>query len=378
VGESVGVGLGASGETVATWGRGDDASVSARSEHTAFRSLPEVDIGGLYSDEVRERERAARELGRACRDAGFCYVVGHRVSPRLIQGLLRQAAAFFALPREQKLEYYIGKSQNHRGYVPPGEEVFYGGARDQKEAFDLCFELPDGQVDAHDNPFAGPNVWPALSGFREAVSGYYAAVFELGCRLLSGFARALDLPESFFDRYVTTPPSQLRLLHYPPDPAADVAFGIGAHTDYECFTILLPTAPGLEVMNGAGDWVDAPPRAAAFVVNVGDMLETWTNGELTATSHRVRKLTEERFAFPLFFSCDYAVEVAPLPQFVTPERPARYPAVKAGEHLYAQTVQSFSYLKQRLSRGDLVLPEHARPLSSYGQEARVSHGRSQG
>jgi isopenicillin N synthase-like dioxygenase len=174
---------------------------------------------------------------------------------------------------------------------------------------------------------------------------------------------------------VNAPPSQLRMLHYPPNPAADITVGIGAHTDYECFTILLPTKPGLEVMNGAGHWIDAPPRPDAFVVNIGDTLEMWTNGSLVATSHRVRKVSEERFSFPLFFSCDYEVEVAPLPQFVTAERPALYPPVKAGEHLYAQTLQSFTYLKERLSRGELSLPDTARPLSSFGQEGKVIHGR---
>jgi len=343
-----------------------------RSEHTAFQSLPEVDVAGLYSDDAGERARTASHLGRACRDAGFFYLSGHRISEALIAQLLAKTAAFFGLPREQKLEYYIGKSPNHRGYVPPGEEVFYGGARDQKESFDLCFEVPN---DTRTHPFAGANVWPALPGFREVVGAYYGAVFELGQRLLRGFALALDLPEPFFDRFVTAPPSQLRMLHYPPHPSADVTVGIGAHTDYECFTILLPTSPGLEVMNGAGEWIDTPPRPGTFVVNIGDMLETWTNGELVATSHRVRKVADERYSFPLFFSCDYEVEVAPLPQFVGPERPARYPAVKAGEHLYAQTVQSFSYMKERLARGELELPKGAQPLSSFGQEGRVIHER---
>jgi isopenicillin N synthase-like dioxygenase len=346
-----------------------------RAAHGAFQSLPVVDVSGLYADDVETRREAAQRLGAACREAGFFYLTGHRVSARLIEELLAQSAAFFALPNDGKLEYYIGKSRNHRGYVPPGEEVFYGGARDQKESFDLCFELPDGAEDARRDPFAGANVWPALPGFREAVGSYYAAVFELGRRLLSGFALALDLPETFFDRFVTAPPSQLRMLHYPPNPAPDVTVGIGAHTDYECFTILLPTKPGLEVMNGAGEWIDAPPRPDAFVVNIGDTLEMWTNGALVATSHRVRKVSEERFSFPLFFSCDYEVEVAPLPQFVTAERPARYPPVKAGEHLYAQTLQSFTYLKERLSRGELSLPDTARPLSSFGQEGKVIHGR---
>jgi isopenicillin N synthase-like dioxygenase len=349
-----------------------------RAVHGAFQALPVVDVSGLYADELEVRRASAQALGQACREAGFCYVAGHGVEEANIAGLMAAAQEFFALSDERKLEYYIGKSTNHRGYVPPGEEVFYGGARDQKESFDLCFELPCDAADSRRNHFAGANVWPTLPGFREAVSRYYAAVFDLGRRLLRGFALAFDLPETFFDHFVTAPPSQLRMLHYPPNPAPEVTVGIGAHTDYECFTILLPTTPGLEVMNGAGEWIDAPPRPGAFVVNIGDTLEMWTNGALVATSHRVRKVNSERFSFPLFFACDYETEVAPLPQFVGAERPARYPPVKAGEHLYAQTLQSFRYLKDRLARGELQLPNGARPLSSFGQEGKVIHERGVG
>lgn len=346
----------------------------SRSGHTAFQSLPLVDVSGLYASERESRRRAARALVDAARDAGFFYLTGHRISDELVQGLLEEAARFFSQPDEVKLSHYIGKSPNHRGYVPPGEEVFYGGARDQKEAFDLCFEAS--AAVAH--PFAGPNVWPDLPGFRAAVGAYYQAAFELGRRLLAGFALGLDLPESFFDRFVSAPPSQLRLLHYPPHPAPEVTVGIGAHTDYECFTILLPTSPGLEVMNGAGEWIDAPPRPGAFVVNIGDTLEMWTNGTLVATSHRVRKVEQERYSFPLFFACDYDVVVEPLPQFVSAERPARYAPLKAGEHLYAQTLQSFRYMKERLERGEVSLPDGARPLSSFGQEGKVIYEREAG
>ena len=179
-------------------------------------------------------------------------------------------------------------------------------------------------------------------------------------------------PPDALDGHFTKPPSQLRLIHYPfdPDPAAD-APGIGAHTDYEVFTLLLPTAPGLEVMNSAGAWIDAPPVAGALVVNIGDMLEVWSNGTFTATSHRVRKVGEERYSFPLFFSCDYWTEVAPLPAFVSADRPAAYEPIVAGEHLHVQTAQTFTYLKERVARGELVLPQKRRALSSFGQEARM-------
>jgi isopenicillin N synthase-like dioxygenase len=104
-------------------------------------------------------------------------------------------------------------------------------------------------------------------------------------------------------------------------------------------------------------------------VNIGDMLETWTNGEFVATTHRVRKVTEERWSFPLFFNVDHDTLVAPLPRFVRDGEPERV-ALRAGEHLFAQTAQSFTYLKRRIAAGELALPEGSLSLSSFGQEAR--------
>ncbi|MET8415320.1 isopenicillin N synthase family dioxygenase [Streptomyces sp. NPDC005134] len=331
---------------------------------TSFTELPVVDITALRTGRPEERAYALAELGRAARETGFLYLSGHGIDPALFDRLLDAAKAFFARPVEEKMACWIGKSSNHRGYVPEGEEVFAGATPDRKEAFDLSLELPEVT-----GPLLGPNQWPALSGFREPVTAWYDAVLALGHTLFGGFAEALGLPRDAFAPYLTRPTSQLRLIHYPYDPTAEDRPGIGAHTDYECFTLLRPTAPGLEVMNGAGEWIDAPPLDDCFVVNTGDLLELWTNGEFAATSHRVRKVTEERYSFPLFCTVDYDTLIAPLPAFTGPGRPAR-PGVVAGEHLYAQTVQTFGYLGRRLADGETTLPAGALPLSSFGQEAR--------
>ena len=276
--------------------------------------------------------------------------------------------ARFGQPYEIKLESYIGRSSNHRGYVPEGEEEL-GDGKDRKETFDLALDLDRDDVPA-DHPMLGPNQWPDLPGFRDDIMGYYSAVFTVGRRLLRAFARALGLRADFFDSYVTKPPSQLRLIHYPYDPAATDVRGIGAHTDYECFTLLLPTAPGLEVMNGAGEWIDAPPVPGALVVNIGDMLEYWSGGAFVATSHRVRKVAEERYSFPLFFAVNYDTAVAPLNG-----NEADAPLI-SGEHLFAQTAQNFRYLKQRQQSGALVLPANARQLGTFGQHALSKSARS--
>lgn len=322
----------------------------------SFDVVPVVDITGLASADPAQRRAVAGRLGQAARDVGFLYVRGHGLPDDLYEGVLAAARGFFGQPMDAKLAAYIGRSVNHSGYVPEGEEVFADGKIDRKEAFDVNLDAPEGGA-----PMLGPNLWPDAPDFREPVGAYYSAVAGLARRLFRGFALALDLPEDHFDPHLKRPPSQLRLIHYPFDPQAADARGIGAHTDYEFFTILRSTEPGLEVMNGDGRWIDAPPQPGCFVINIGDMLEAWTNGVFTATSHRVRKVQAERYSFPFFAACDYDTVVAPHPSFVSAERPARYPALVSGEHLYAQTVSTFAYLKAKRGQG-------AQP--AFGQAAK--------
>jgi len=337
-----------------------------------------VDIGGLDSDSPAVRAGVARALDDAAQSAGFLYVTGHGVPEDSTTALVAQAAAFFAMSDDAKQRYHIGKSSNHRGYVHPGEEVFYGQSKDTKEAFDLALDLPANDPDfVAGNRLLGPNVWPhELPEFKPVVSSYHSRALALGRRLLRGFALALGLPEAHFDALVQKPPSQLRLLHYPGGGARDAgAMGIGSHTDYECFTILHTTGPGLEVMNAEGEWIDAPPLPSAFVVNIGDLLEVLTNGRWVSTTHRVRPVQSERYSFPLFFCLDYHTVVEPLAAFVPPSEAPRYGRLVAGEHLLAQTAQSFGYLKALVAAGALRLPEASLGLSSFGRDRATAEGR---
>jgi len=336
---------------------------------TSFTSVPIVDVSGLRSPDPAERDHVADEIGRAACEVGFFYVGGAGVDEVLFERMLESTKAFFALPFEEKMRTYIGLSKCHRGYVPVGEEGVESGKPDLKEAFDTALDLPADDPDyLAGNPMLGPNTWPDLPGFADAVTAYYHAVLDVGQRLLRAFAVPLGEDPDTFSRHATKTPSQLRLVHYPYNPDAEDGQGIGAHTDYECFTLLKPTAPGLEVLNGAGEWIDVPPVPGTFVVNIGDMLELWTNGAYVATSHRVRKVKEERYSFPLFFNVDYHTEVKPLPQFASRDGKERC-ALRAGEHLFAQTAQTFAYLRNRVESGELVLPDGSLKTGQFGQQA---------
>jgi isopenicillin N synthase-like dioxygenase len=331
---------------------------------SAFTTLPVVDISELSSSNREERHKVAEALGRAASEVGFLYITGHGVAPSLTEELKAAARDYFSQPLDVKLSNYIGRSENHSGYVPEGEEQFAGGSRDKKEAYDIGFEYsgPDKA-----RVLLGGNQWPDLPGFKPAVQAYYAAVLDLGRRLFQGFTLALGLEEDALASLATTPPSQLRLIHYPfNSEVAEDRPGIGAHTDYECFTVLLPTAPGLEVLNSAGEWIDVPIVKDAFVVNIGDMMEVLSNGRFVATSHRVRKVATERYSFPMFCSLDYDVVIAPIAGLQPGPGAKSYAPVKCGDHLFAQTAQTFQYLKLRVANGEIELPEGSLGLSSFG------------
>jgi isopenicillin N synthase-like dioxygenase len=304
--------------------------------------LPLVDISRLGSDRIEDRRAVARDLDRACAETGFLYVSGAQLDGALFDRLVARAKAYFALDPATKMECYIGLSENHSGYVPVGEEQFGEGSADLKEAYDVnCdYILPMGR-----QPLLGPNLWPAMHGFRDDVLAYYRHVTGIGRLLFRAFALALGLAEDHFDAHTRYPPSQLRLIHYPFDADAQDRPGIGAHTDYECFTLLFATAPGLQVVDKQGEWADVPLLPGTLIMNVGDMMEILSNGRYVATRHRVKTVPEERYAFPLFHACDYDYVVAPVIRGETP----RYAPVKGGEHLYRQTAQTFAYLKRRVA-----------------------------
>lgn len=340
-----------------------------KDKHIAFQHLPIVDISLLSSEDLSERKKVAKELGLAASEVGFLYVTGHGISPDVIERLKDKTREYFLQPLDKKMTDYIGNSLNHSGYVPEGEEQLSSqyAMVDNKEAYDVNFDFLH---ETGRRPMLGPTQWSKLPGFKEDIKAYYDEAISLSRQLFKGFALALGLPENTFESIVTSPPSQLRLIHYPfNENSPENRPGIGAHTDYECFTILLPTAPGLEVLNGAGEWIDVPIVEGAFVINIGDMLEILSNGNFVATSHRVRKVAEERYSFPLFCACDYDTVISPLGELIDPDVPSRYSPLACGDHLYAQTIQSFAYLKKRLASGDIQLPEGSKSLSSFGQKA---------
>ncbi|MBS1300769.1 isopenicillin N synthase family oxygenase [Loktanella sp. SALINAS62] len=324
-------------------------------EHAlATPGLPLVSVADLWSGDPARVRAVADQMGRAAREYGFFRIRDHGIDLAIIERTYAAAERFFARPDSEKRRYYIGDSPNHRGYVPFTEKGDYPDEVNRSyEAFDLGLDLPQDDPDfLAGNRILGPNVWPDMPEFRKDVSTYYNRVSALGLMICSALEMHLNLPVGAMTNHMTKPISQLRLLHYVRNAATTDAKSVnmGAHTDYECLTLLHTRNRGLQVMTQDDTWIDVPPDPAVLVVNIGDMLEAWSNGLFRSTPHRVLNLSPERFSLPYFVAANYDTVIAPFPQLVSKKRGSRYEPFCAGQHLERMLVRDFPYFKSLAQR----------------------------
>jgi isopenicillin N synthase-like dioxygenase len=264
--------------------------------------IPVIDLGA---------SGVAERIGRACREDGFFYVVGHGVDEDLQRRLEIHSREFFDQDLERKLAIRMALGGSAwRGYFPPGGE-FTSGRPDLKEGLYFGAELPADDP----RPLHGPNLFPEHPpGLRDTVLAYLDAMTDLGHRLMAEIALSLGLPASYFaERYTADPLILFRIFNYPPAEDPTDSWGVGEHTDYGLLTILKQDGNGgLQVRSRSG-WIDATPIPGSFVCNIGDMLDRLTGGRYRSTPHRVRPSVERhRLSWPFFFDPNLAADVTPV------------------------------------------------------------------
>jgi isopenicillin N synthase-like dioxygenase len=146
------------------------------------------------------------------------------------------------------------------------------------------------------------------------------------------------LDRDYFTDKFSHPMALLRGNYYPARPywAGDKDFGIAAHTDYGCVTLLATDGVGgLEAQSRDGQWVSVVAESGEFIINFGEMLQMWTDGAVRATPHRVRGSDQERISVPLFFNPNYDTNVAPL---------GAGKRIHAGDHLTKRFEETYVHL----------------------------------
>ncbi|SEF62805.1 isopenicillin N synthase family dioxygenase [Marinobacterium lutimaris] len=313
-------------------------------------SLPIISLAKLNSQDPAERQAVADELGRACREVGFFYVIDHGIPQPVIDRVFSDARRFFDLPLAQKEALSIKRSAHNRGYVAMADEQLNPAAgADMKEAFNIGVELaPDHPDLLADKPFRGPNFWPEMPDWREQMLEYFDACVELGRLIHRGLSLDLGVDEQFFARHLANPLATLRMLRYP--ASADAVKrddgGAGAHTDYGNITILATDGvAGLEVSTRDGDWIQAPSVPGAFVCNIGDCLMRWSNDTYVSTPHRVRPPESERYSVAFFMEADPDSIVDP--RELRPDEEPKYEPVRFVDYLTGRLNATYGFRAEK-------------------------------
>ncbi|KAI9906645.1 hypothetical protein PsorP6_016265 [Peronosclerospora sorghi] len=293
--------------------------------------IPVVDIGGLMSFPTDEDLDAAlgdpaeealheivKEIAAAARAWGFFYIGNHSVPKHDVDQFQAAMRSFFRLPTSVKSSIRR-RATNARGYF---NDELTKHRTDWKECLDF------GSVEEDTSPGSGSherlgedaNQWPEeklVPGFRQVMRHYFGQMEHLSRRLLKVFAVALGAEPAFFDPFFDRDSSSfLRLNHYPVAPEPAMTMGVHHHTDAGALTILLQDdqVASLQVYHrDSQTWTLVPSRKDTFTINIGDMLQVWSNDKFIAPLHRVLAHSDaDRFSAPFFYNPSYKTHVKPI------------------------------------------------------------------
>ena len=302
-------------------------------------TIPVVDLAEFVNGTTNQKSSFVQELGKAYEDVGFVAVKNHGISADLIADLYKYVQQFFSLPSDRKKKFEIPELAGQRGYTSFGREHAKGSdAPDLKEFFQygqivtanhkLKSEYPDNVI------------VDEIPGFNETLFRAYRAFEKSRTSLLQAIALYLDLDEHYFDEFVEEGNSIVRAIHYPPitsEPKS--AIRAEQHEDINLITLLVgASADGLQILTKANEWVSVTSLPDQIVVNVGDMLQRFTNNKLKSTTHRVVNPPRElwhtsRFSIPFFLHPKSAMSLAALDNCVDELHPKVYADITAGEYL---------------------------------------------
>lgn len=321
-------------------------------KRVAFSSIPIIDFSDAYSSDLYARKTVADQIRKASIEVGFFYISNHGISQALIDQVFSVAKDFFALPLEEKMELHVSKHKHHAGYIAVGGEKLHDqdkdASADRKESLEISIGLQDKPTSTTlgSDTFRSETEW--LNGYPEIqniMATYYNKMWELARLFNRIVALALELPENFFEYAFSRPITNIRCLSYPPLPPDtskhEKSRACGEHSDYLSYNLLVQDdIGGLEVLNSAGEWIEATPVPGTFVVNTGDLISHWTNDLFASTIHRVTRNQTDRVRNAIAFftgpNTDALIEC--LPSCKEPEKAPKYPPITTGE-----------YLQQRLS-----------------------------
>ena len=226
--------------------------------------------------DILDEDNNWQKLHEAFQTVGFVYAKTD-YEHNNAESVLDYAKKYFALPSDVKNSQAYNSTESNTGYQGMIESLTPGTPADLKEAFNWCEY--------------GENNWLDNEQKRTCLSW---CVSQLGLTngILHMIETAFGLEEfSLIFKHLESKSTTTRMLHYPAwdGEIQDNQMRGGEHTDYGTITLLFTDGnPGLQIKpRGMDKWIDAPHIPNTCIVNVGDLLQRWTNDVYVSTPHRV-------------------------------------------------------------------------------------------
>lgn len=324
--------------------------------------VPLIDLSGTRGTEARREEQraAAALIGQVCQSSGFFAVTGHGVPAATIQAMCDATRALFALPDDAKdrlstpADDPLRRGFSRKAAVARSNDptsrlglVADAGAEDLCETFSVC--AASERTPRADNPVVGrANLWPEPPEIRAAWLAYARELSALATQIMTLFALALGLRETWFTDKIDDDISSLTANHYPAQDVAPLPGQIrkGEHTDWGSLTLLYQDgAPGgLQVLGLDGQWHDVPAIEGSFVVNIGDLMSVWTNDLWLSTAHRVvnpppEHAGSERYSIAYFHQPNFDASISCIPTCLQDGATPRYETVTSGQYLLGKVAR---------------------------------------
>ncbi|CAD6334776.1 unnamed protein product [Miscanthus lutarioriparius] len=269
----------------------------------------------------------ARAVSEACRNWGFFQAVNHGVPLELLRRARGVWRGFFRQPMEVK-QRYANSPATYEGY---GSRlgVEKGAVLDWGDYYFIHVRPPH---------LFDPHKWPHLPpDLRETTEEYSREVAALCGRLMTAMSVGLGVGETRLQEAFGGADGAgvcVRVNYYPRCPQPELTLGLSSHSDPGGMTVLLADdrVRGLQVRR-RGAWVTVHPVPDAFIVNVGDQIQVLTNATYRSVEHRVMvNAADERLSVALFYNPKSDLPLAPMPELVSPDRPALYEPMTFDEY----------------------------------------------
>ncbi|XP_014497547.1 gibberellin 20-oxidase-like protein [Vigna radiata var. radiata] len=216
---------------------------------------------------------------KAAKDWGVFYIINHGISKDLCSHIQSLSKNLFNLPSHTKLK--LGPFSSFKSYTPhfiasPFFESFRVNGPNFYVSANTSFETLLGKND---------------SKFSVMIEEYGRKMEDLSKRIVKIMLMSLGegMEKKFYDSEFKKCEGYLRINNYSGgDVKEEEVEGLGMHTDMSCITILYQDEiGGLQVRSKEGEWIGIRPSEGTLVLNIGDMLQAWSNDKLRSSEHRV-------------------------------------------------------------------------------------------